>query len=150
MWLWELFMPYIIDEHWQILRKFEKIFGRYKSDRIRRCQKVLSGDKHVMSSSYSNFLYEISLYLKIRVSEVKQLFSKDCEYLYSLCDHVYRRFRRRFRKMCAKNGLAAYIAEQNLRKWFSWYRYVDWRIFTQDIFWSINDFWVFVIWNCYS
>ena len=105
--------------------EFEKIFGRYKSNQIRRCQRVLSGDKRVISSPYSNFLYKISLYLKVRVSDVKQLFSKDCKYLYSLCDHVYRRFRRRFIKKCVKSGLAIYVAGQNLQKCFSRYRYDD-------------------------
>ena len=35
---------------------------------------------------YSNFLYEVSLYLNICVSELKKLFGNDCEHLYSLCD----------------------------------------------------------------
>ena len=60
-----------------------------------------------MSSPYSNFVYEISLYLNIPVSEVKQLLTKDCQYLYPLCEYVYKRFKKRFRKDGAKSGLAS-------------------------------------------
>ena len=90
--------------------EFEKIFGQYKSKRIMRCQRILSGSKTMILSTYANFLYEVSLYLKIRVSELKTLFGNDCEYLYHLCDKVYKRFRRRFRIRCRKTGLAAYIS----------------------------------------
>ena len=95
--------------------EFEKIFGPYKSDWIRRCQRVLSGDKGMISSPYPNFLCEIRMYFKVRISNIKQLFSKNCEYLYSLCDPIYRRFRRRFRKKCAKSGLATYNAVTYIR-----------------------------------
>ena len=101
--------------------EFEKIFGRYKSNRIRRCHMVLSGNKRMMSSPYSTFIYEIGLYLNVPVSEVKKLFSKDCQRLFSLCDHVYRQFRKRFRKSCSKTGLATYVVGQNLHKCFSKY-----------------------------
>ena len=104
--------------------EFENIFGRYKSNRIRRCHKVLSGNKRMVSSPYSTFIYEIGLYLNVPVSEVKKLFSEDCQYLFSLCDHVYRRFRKRFRKTCSKTSLATYVVGQNLHKFFSKYRYV--------------------------
>ena len=102
--------------------EFEKIFGQYKSKHIKRYQRIFSGSKSMMSP-YSNFLYEVSLYLKIHVSELKKLFGNDCEYLYSLCDKVYKRFRRRFRKNCRKSGLATYISGENLHKCFSRYRY---------------------------
>ena len=49
---------------------------------MKRYQRVLSGNKTMVSSPCSNFLYEVSLYLKIRVSELKKLFGNDCEYLY--------------------------------------------------------------------
>ena len=62
--------------------EFENIFGRYKSNRIRRCHKVLSGNKRMVSSPYSTFIYEIGLYLNVPVSEVKKLFSEDCQYLF--------------------------------------------------------------------
>ena len=78
--------------------EFEKIFDQYKSKRIKRCQRILSGSETMISSPYSNFLYEVSLYLKSRVSELKELFGNDFEYLYSLCDKVYKRFKRRFKK----------------------------------------------------
>ena len=60
----------------------EKIFGQYKSKCMKRYQRVLSGNKTMVSSPCSNFLYEVSLYLKIRVSELKKLFGNDREYLY--------------------------------------------------------------------
>ena len=63
--------------------EFQKMFGQYKSKRIKMCQRILSGSKAMISSLYSNFLYEVSLYLKIRVSQLKTLFRNDCEYLYS-------------------------------------------------------------------
>ena len=85
---------------------FEKIFGKYKSKCMKKDHRVLSGNKTMMSSPYSNFLYEVNLYRKIRVSELKKLFGNDCEYLYSLCDKVYKQFRRRFRKNYRKSCLA--------------------------------------------
>ena len=60
----------------------EKIFGQHKSKCMKRYQRVLSGNKTMVSSPCSNFLYEVSLYLKIRVSELKKLFGNDREYLY--------------------------------------------------------------------
>ena len=72
--------------------EFEKIFGQYKSKCMKRYQRVLSGNKTMVSSPCSNFLYEVSLKLKIRVSELKKLLGNDCEYLYSLRDKVYKRF----------------------------------------------------------
>ena len=99
--------------------EFEKIFGQHKSKRIKRYQRIFSGSKSMMSSPYSNFLYEVSLYLKIHVSEFKKLFGNDCEYLYSLCDKVCKRFRRRFRKNCRKRRLAIYTLGENLFKSFS-------------------------------
>ena len=59
-------------------REFEKIFGRYKSKRIREFSKILCGDKEIISSSYGIFLYEMCLYLNIPVSEVKKSFLKEC------------------------------------------------------------------------
>ena len=103
--------------------EFEKLFGLYKLKRIKSCQRILSGSKTMISSPYSNFLYEVSLYLKICVLELKTLFGNDCKYLYSLCDKVYKRFRRRFRKNCRKSGLATYISGENLHKCFSRYQY---------------------------
>ena len=104
------FMPFIPDEYLQV----EKIFGRYQSKRIRQKQRILSGGRTFISSPYSNFLYEMSLYADIPVSKIVKLFCDDCKYLFSLCDHVYRRFRKRFRKNCKKSGLATYITGQNL------------------------------------
>ena len=83
-------------------KEFEKIFGSYKSKRIRKFDRVLSGNKKMISSPYATFLYETGLYLNIPVSQEK-LFSNDCDYLFSLCHRVYRRFRKRFRKNCKKN-----------------------------------------------
>ena len=68
--------------------EFEKIFGQYKSKRIKRFQRILSPSKAMIWSPYSNFLYEVSLSLKIGVSGLKMLFDNDCKYLYSLCDNV--------------------------------------------------------------
>ena len=68
--------------------EFEKIFGQCKSKRMKRCQRIVSGSKTMISSPYCNFLYEVSLYLKILVSELKTLFANDCEYLYSLSEKV--------------------------------------------------------------
>ena len=92
---------------YKFCKEFEKIFGPYKSKRLTPKQRVLSGWRTFMSSPYSNFVYEISLYLNIPVSEVKQLLTKDCQYLYPLCEYVYKRFRKRFRKNGAKSGLAS-------------------------------------------
>ena len=78
--------------------EFEKIFGQYKSKRIKRCQRILSDSQTMISLPYLNFLYQASLYFKIRVSEVKTLFDNNCGELHSLCDEVYKRFRRTFRK----------------------------------------------------
>ena len=103
--------------------EFEKICGQCKSKRMKRCQRIVSGSKTMIASSYCNFLYEVSLYLKILVSELKTLFANDCEYLYSLSEKVYKRFRRRFRKNCRKSRLATYISGENLHKCFSRYRY---------------------------
>ena len=107
--------------------EFEKIFGQCKSKRMKRCRRVVSGSKTMISSPYCNFLYEVSLYLKIRVSGLKTLFATDCEYLYSLSEKVYKRFRRRFRKNCRKSGLATYKTGENLHKCFSkyWYDMLD-------------------------
>ena len=55
----------------------EEIFGKYKSKCMKKDQRVLSGNKTMMSSPYSNFLYEVNLYRKIRVSELKKLFGND-------------------------------------------------------------------------
>ena len=79
-------------------KEFEKIFGRYQSKSISRKQIIISGGKTFIPSPYSNFMYEMSLYADIPVSELKKLFGYDCKYLFSLCDCVYRRFRKRFRK----------------------------------------------------
>ena len=112
-----------------------------------RCQRILSGSKTMILSPYSNFLYEVSLYLKIRVSELKTLFGNDCEYLHSLCDKVYKRFRKRFRKNCRKSGLATYISGENLRKCFSRYRYA-WSNLTETIYRKQNDSGISLLWNC--
>ena len=69
--------------------EFEKVFGQYKSKRIKACQRIPSGGKTMMSQLYSSFFFEVSLYLKIRVSELKRLFGNDWEYLYSLSDKVH-------------------------------------------------------------
>ena len=96
--------------------EFEKIFGQYKSKRIKRCQRILSPSKTMIWSPYLNFLYEVSLSLKIGVSGLKMLFGNDCKYLYSLCDNVYKRFRR-FRKNCKRIGVATYRKSgENLEK----------------------------------
>ena len=96
--------------------EFEKIFGQYKSKRIKRFQRILSPSKAMIWSPYSNFLYEVSLSLKIGVSGLKMLFGNDCKYLYSLCDNVYKRFRR-FRKNCKRIGVATYRKSgENLEK----------------------------------
>ena len=108
---------------YKFCKEFEKVFGSYKLIRLTRKERVLSGGRTLISSLYSNFVYEISLYLNIPVSESKQLFAKDCQYLYPLCEYVYERLRKRFRKNCAKSDLATYISGQNLRKCFSRYRY---------------------------
>ena len=49
-----------------------------------------------------DFLCEVSLYLKIRILELKMLFGNDCKYLYSLSEKVHKRFRR-FRKKLWKD-----------------------------------------------
>ena len=108
---------------YKFCKEFEKIFGRYQSKRISRKQRIISGGRTFISSPYSNFLYEMSLYADMPVSEFKKLFGDDCKYLFPLCDCVYRRFRKRFRKNCKKSGLATYITGQNLHKCFSRYRY---------------------------
>ena len=101
----------------------KKIFGRYESKRISCKQIIISVGRTFISSPFSNFLYEMSLYADMRVSEFKKLFGDNCKYLFSLCDCVYCRFRKRFRKNCKKSGLATYIMGQNLHKCFSRYRY---------------------------
>ena len=58
--------------------EFEKIFGQYKSKRIKRCQRILSDSQTMISLPYLNFLYQASLYFKIRVSELKTLFDNNC------------------------------------------------------------------------
>ena len=64
------FIPFIPDEYLQV----EKIFGRYQSKRIRQKQRILSGGRTFISSPYSNFLYEMSLYADIPVSKIEKLF----------------------------------------------------------------------------
>ena len=86
-------------------KEFVNFFGKYKSYRIHKRQRILSGYKKIVSSPYSTFLYEVARYLKVPVSEVKSLFSDDCRYLFPLCDHVYKSFRKRFRQNCQKTGL---------------------------------------------
>ena len=66
--------------------ELEKFFGQYKSKCKKTCQRILSGSKTMTSSPYSNFVYQVSLHLK-----------------------VYKRFRRRFRKSCRKSELATYV-----------------------------------------
>ena len=104
---------------YKFCKEFEKIFGRSHSKRISRKQRIISGGSTFISSPCSNFLYEMSLYADMPVSEYKKLFGDDSKYLFSLCDCVYRRFRKRFRKNCKKSGLATYITGQNLHKCFS-------------------------------
>ena len=94
-----------------------------------------------------NFLYEVSLYLKIRVSELKVLFGNDCKYLYSLCNTVYNRFRRRFRKNCRKSRVATSISGENLHKCFSRYHYA-WSDLTEIIYRKQNDPGISLLWNC--
>ena len=101
----------------------------------------------MISSPYSNFLCEVSLYLKIRVSELNTLFGNDCEYLHSLCDKVLKSFRKRFRKNCRKSGLATYISGENLRKCFSRYRYA-WSNLTETIYRKQSDSGISLLWNC--
>ena len=60
----------------------------------------------------------MSFYANMPVFKFKKLFGDDCKYPFSLCDCVYRRFRKRFRKNCKKSGLATYITGQNLHKCF--------------------------------
>ena len=81
----------------------------YRSRRISRKQRLLSGGKTFISSPYMNFVYEIAPYLNIPVSDAKNLFRKDCEYFLSMCEHIYKRFRKIFIKNCSKSGLATYI-----------------------------------------
>ena len=66
-------MPFIIDE---FCKELEKIFGPYKSRRISRNQCLISGGRTAMSSPYSNFVYEISLWFNIPVSDVTSYFGK--------------------------------------------------------------------------
>ena len=107
---------------YKFCREFEKIFERYRKDRIIRSQRIFIGGKSSISPPYSNFLYELSLYLEAPISEVKELFGRDCHYLHSMCEPVYRHFRKKFRKNCRKSGgLATYISGQNLHKCFCTY-----------------------------
>ena len=117
------FMPFITDETYKFCKEFEKKFGRYQLKRISRKQRIISGGRTFISSSYSNFLYEMSLYADMPVSEFKKLFRDDCKYLFSLCDCAYRRFRKRFRNNCKRSGLVTYIRIHSLHKCFSRYRY---------------------------
>ena len=102
-------------------KEFEKIFGSYKSKCIRKFNRVLSGDKKMISSPYTTFLYKIGLYLNIPVFQVKRSCFPKTGYLFSLCRPAYRRFRKRFRNNCKKTGLATYITGSNLHKCFSKY-----------------------------
>ena len=83
----------------------EKIFGKYKSKCMKKDQRVLSGNKTMMSSPYSNFLYEVNLYGKSVFQSLRSCLVMT-EYLYSLCDKVDKQFRRRFRKNYRKSCLA--------------------------------------------
>ena len=106
-------------------KEFEKIFGKYKSYRVHKRQRILCGCKKMATPPYATFLYEVALYLDVPVSEAKKLLSDDCRYLFPLCEHVCRCCRKKFRKNCQKTGLATYISDSNLRKCFIKYRYVN-------------------------
>ena len=101
----------------------------------------------MISPPYSNFLDEVSLYLKIRVLELKTLFGNDCEYLYLLCDKAYKRFRRRFRRICRKSGLATYMHGENVHKCFLRYR-CSWSDLAGIINRKQNDSGISLLWNC--
>ena len=129
---------------WKVCVEFENICGQYKSEHIKRCHRIFSASKTIMQSPYCNFLYEVSLYLKIHVSELK-LFSNDCEYLYSLCDKVYKSFRR-CRKNWRKSVLATYISGENLHKCFSRY-WSAWSDLTEIIYIKQNEPGISLLWQ---
>ena len=52
-------------------KEFENFFGKYKSYRIHKHQRILSGYKKMVSSPYATFLYEVARYLDVPVSEVE-------------------------------------------------------------------------------
>ena len=104
-------------------KEFEKIFESYKSKCIRKFDRVLSGNKKMISPPYATFLYEIGLYLNIPVSQEK-LFSNDCDYLFSLCIVFIDALEKDLEKIAKKTGLATYITGSNFHKCFSKYRYV--------------------------
>ena len=83
---------------------FEKVFGCYRKYKIIRVQRILTGGEPLISSPYSNFLDELSLYLDAPILEVKELFGRDCRYLHSMCEPIFRHFRKKFRKNCRKSG----------------------------------------------
>ena len=93
-----------------------------------------------------DFLCEVSLYLKIRILELKMLFGNDCKYLYSLSEKVHKRFRR-FRKNCGKIRGASYISGENLHNCFLRYRYA-WSDLTEIIYRKQNDPRISLLWNC--
>ena len=105
--------------------QFERIFGPFQLDRLRNKELVVSGGREFVSSPYSNFVYEVSLYLNAPISDVKVAYDDECRQLFKLCYNVYRAFRRNFRKKCKKGRLATYITGSNLHKCFTRYRYVD-------------------------
>ena len=76
------------------------------------------------------------------VSEVKQLFTKDCQFLYPVYDYVYKQFWKRFRKKYAKSSLATYISGQNFFKVLVWLADFLKQFFTRGR-------WHFIVWNTY-
>ena len=55
----------------KLCEQFERIFGPFQLDRLRNKELVVSGGREFVSSPYSKFVYEVSLYLNDPISDVK-------------------------------------------------------------------------------
>ena len=72
--------------------EFEKKFRHFKKYKMKKKQTFVTRNIEFLSSGFSTFLYENSLYLEIDMSRLKKLLRLDCEQLFNYCSHVYRRF----------------------------------------------------------
>ena len=103
--------------------EFERIFGSFQLKHLKDKEKVISCERNFVSSPYSNFIYEVSLYLDARICDIKFVFEDEFKILFPLCEHVYHNFRKQFRRKCKGKKLATYITGENLQKCFTRYRY---------------------------
>ena len=97
-------------------KEFESFFGPCKKYKIKNKQSILATKNNLISSARSLFLYEMSLYLDMPVSRLKSKHNDICNYLFPLCQRIYLRLRKKFRKLCKEGGVGKYKSGHILHK----------------------------------